>query len=189
MGRKAEWASQVVLVVKKVKVKVKSLSRVRLFATPWTIVYETPPSMEFSKQENWSGLPFPSPGDLPNPGIEPVSPVLQADAFITWATREVVGKETHLPKETQVGSLGWGDPLKKGTATHASILAWRIPWTEEPSRLQSIGLRRAGHDWSNLACMHARELDKLEENVISREMFYAQTASQILQFPLHLTLN
>ena len=60
------------------------------------------------------------------------------------------GKETHLPmqemKETQVGSLGWGDPLKKGTATHASILAWRIPWTEEPSRLQSIGLRRAGHD-------------------------------------------
>ena len=58
-------------------------SRVRLFATPWTIVYETPPSMEFSKQENWSGLPFPSPGALPNPGIEPMSPALQADAFIT----------------------------------------------------------------------------------------------------------
>ena len=54
------------------------------------------------------------------------------------------GKETHQKmqemKETRVGSLGWGDPLEEGTATHSSILAWRIPWTEEPSRLQSIGL-------------------------------------------------
>ena len=51
--------------------------------TPWTVAYQAPPSMEFSRQENWSGLPFPSPGDLPNPGIEPVSPALQADACIT----------------------------------------------------------------------------------------------------------
>ena len=65
------------------KVKVKSLSRVRLFATSWTVAYETPPSMEFFKQENWSGLPFPSPGDLPNPEIKPLSPALQADACIT----------------------------------------------------------------------------------------------------------
>ena len=63
--------------------EVKSLSRVRLFATPWTIAYEIPPAMDFFRQENWSGLPFPSPGDLPDPGIEPVSPALQADAFIT----------------------------------------------------------------------------------------------------------
>ena len=54
-----------------VKVKVKSLSRVQLFATPWTVAYQAPPSMGFSKQEYWSGLPFPSPGDLPDPGIEP----------------------------------------------------------------------------------------------------------------------
>ena len=54
------------------KVKsVKSLSHVRLFATPWTIAYQAPPSVEFSRQEYQSGLPFPSPGDLPNPGIEP----------------------------------------------------------------------------------------------------------------------
>ena len=59
----------------------KSLSRVQLFATPWTIAYQAPPSMGFSRQECWSGLPFPSPGDLPNPGIEPGSPALQADAF------------------------------------------------------------------------------------------------------------
>ena len=61
--------------------KVKLLSHVRLFATPWTVAYQAPPSMGFSRQEYWSGLPFPSPGDLSNPGIEPGSPALQADAF------------------------------------------------------------------------------------------------------------
>ena len=61
----------------KVKVKVKLLSRVRLFGlTPWTVAYQAPLSMGFSRQEYWSGLPFPSPGDLPNPGIEPGSPTL-----------------------------------------------------------------------------------------------------------------
>ena len=59
----------------------KSLSRVRLFATPWTVAYQASPSMGFSRQEYWSGLPFPSPGDLPNPGIEPWSPALEADAL------------------------------------------------------------------------------------------------------------
>ena len=61
--------------------EVKSLSRVRLFATPWTVAHQAPPSMEFTRQEYWSGLPFPSPGDLPNPGMEPRSPTLQADAL------------------------------------------------------------------------------------------------------------
>ena len=60
---------------------VKSLSRVRLFANPWTVAYQAPPSVGFSRQEYWSRLPFPSPGDLPNPGIEPGSPALQADAL------------------------------------------------------------------------------------------------------------
>ena len=58
------------------KIKVKSLSHVRLFATPWTVAYQAPPSMGFSRQEYWSGLPFLSPRDLPNPGIEPRSPAL-----------------------------------------------------------------------------------------------------------------
>ena len=62
------------------KVKVKSLSGVRLFLTPWTVAYQVPPSMGFSSQECWTGLPFPPPGDLPDPGIEPRSPALQADA-------------------------------------------------------------------------------------------------------------
>ena len=67
---------------------VKSLSRVRLFATPWTVAHQAPPSMGFSRQEYWSGLPIPSPGDLPNPGIEPRSPTLWADAL----TSEPPGK-------------------------------------------------------------------------------------------------
>ena len=49
-------------------------------------------------------------------------------------------------QETWVRSLGWEDPLEEGTATHSSILAWRIPWTEELGRLQSMGLQRVGHD-------------------------------------------
>ena len=64
-----------------VKVKVKSLSPVQFFATAWTVAYQAPPSMEFSRQEYWSGLPFPFPGDLPNPGIEPGSPTLWAVAL------------------------------------------------------------------------------------------------------------
>ena len=51
----------------------KSLSHERLFATPWTVARQAPLSMGFTRQEYWSGLPFPSPGDLPNPGIEPGS--------------------------------------------------------------------------------------------------------------------
>ena len=63
------------------KVKVKSLSLVQLFATAWTVAYQAPPSMGFSRQECWNGLLFPSPGDLPDPGIEARSPALQADAL------------------------------------------------------------------------------------------------------------
>ena len=65
-----------------------SLSVVRLFATSWTVAYQDPPSMGFSRQEYWSGLPFPSPGDLPNPGIEPGSPALWADALLSEPPRK-----------------------------------------------------------------------------------------------------
>ena len=63
------------------KVKVKSLSHVQLFATPWTVAYQVPLSMGVSRQEYWSGLPFSSP-DLSDPGIEPSSPALSADALL-----------------------------------------------------------------------------------------------------------
>ena len=67
------------------------LSHVRLFATLWTVAFQAPLSMEFSRQDCWSGLPFPPPGDLPNPGMEPVSPALAARFIIT----EPPGKPLH----------------------------------------------------------------------------------------------
>ena len=65
------------------KVKVKSLSCVQLFAIPWTVAHQASPSIEFSRREYWGGSLFPSPGDLPDPGIEPGSPTLQADALLS----------------------------------------------------------------------------------------------------------
>ena len=81
--------------------EVKSLSCVRLFATPWTVAHQAPPSMGFSRQEYWSGLPFPSPGDLPDPGIEARSPALQADAL----TSEPPGMPLHIHVSTWKKSI------------------------------------------------------------------------------------
>ena len=83
------WAiREAYLKYKKMKVKVKLLSHVWLFATPWTVAHQASPSLGFSRQDYWSGLPFPSPGELPDPAIEPRSPALQADAL----TSEPPGK-------------------------------------------------------------------------------------------------
>ena len=104
------------------------------FATPWTAARQAPLSMGFPRQKYWSGLPFPSPGDLPNPGIEPRSPALQVKSLPSESPGVLVEK-TPLPvqetQETWVRSLA----LEKEMATDSSILAWRIPWTEEPVRL------------------------------------------------------
>ena len=90
------------------KVKVKSLRCVLLFGTPWTVAHQAPQSVEFSRQEYWSGLPFPSPGDLPKPGIEPGSPTLQAGALsseppgatsLTLACSKII----HLPFQDKLG--------------------------------------------------------------------------------------
>ena len=79
------------------KVKVKSLNHVRLFVTPWTVVHQAPPSMEFSRQEYWSGLPFPSPPDLlPSPGIVEVN--------LTWVFCNLVA-ESNLPDTYFILSL------------------------------------------------------------------------------------
>ena len=87
--------------------EVKSLSRVRLFATPWTVDNQAPPSMGFSRQEYWSGVPLPSP------------------------VGSASGKELACQcrrQETWVLSRGQEDPLEKGMTTHSSILTWNIPW-------------------------------------------------------------
>ena len=107
----------------------KSLSRVQLLATPWTAAYQAPPSMGFSRQEYWSG----------------VDPFLLIG--LNWASLVAqMVKCLPIMLETQVRSLGREDPLEKEMATHASTLAWKIPWTEEPGRLQSMGSQRVGHD-------------------------------------------
>ena len=78
---------------------VQSLSHVRLFATPWTVAHQPPPSMGFSRQEYWSGLTFPSPGDLPSAGIEPPSLAMEVDSLPT----ELQGKK--LPNSSQLSCI------------------------------------------------------------------------------------
>ena len=85
------WGKLCLVLVDRVKWG-KSLSRVQLFAPPWAVAYQAPPSMGLSRQEYWSGLPFPSPEDLPDPGIEPGSPAFPANTL----TSEPPGK----PRET-----------------------------------------------------------------------------------------
>ena len=80
----------------------KLLNRVQLFATSWTVAYQAPQSMEFSRHEYWSGLPFPSPGDLPNPGIEPRSSVLQADTLPSEPPGKLAGKEDKFLPNTSI---------------------------------------------------------------------------------------
>ena len=98
------------------------LSLVRFFVTPWTVAYQASLSMGFSRQEYWSGLPFPSPGDLPDSGIEPGSPALETDVL----TSEPPGK----PSRSLLVNYS-----EEAMAPHSSTLAWKIAWMEEPGRL------------------------------------------------------
>ena len=86
---------------------------------PCGLAYQASPSMGFSRQEHWSGLPFPSPGDLPNPGIEPGSPALEADILAS----EPPGKPLRVRKDPQ--SCGFGGPGKvKITDLDVRVLEW-----------------------------------------------------------------
>ena len=113
------------------------------FATLWTVAHQTPVSMEFSRQEYWSGLPCPPPWDLPDPGIDPVSLTsnLNANAgslslappeksrITAYSKASLVAQMVKNPPavwETWVQSLGREDPLEEGMAIHSSILARRI---------------------------------------------------------------
>ena len=103
----------------------KLLSCVRLSATPWTVAYQAPQSMEFSRQEYWSGLPFPSPGDLPNPGMEPGSPTLQAGALPS----EPPGKTKDLVLRVSPSSTGLPSTVKewKKRRGHTRIVSKTLP--------------------------------------------------------------
>ena len=105
-----------------VKVKVKSLSRVQLFVTPWTPAYQAPPSMGFSRQECWSGLPFSSPRALPNSGIEPGSLALQADALPS----EPPGKPKYMVSSHILGL----NQRKKKSDNKVAVLLDKFCWAK-----------------------------------------------------------
>ena len=123
----------------------------------WSL--QAPPSMEFSRQEYWSGLPFPSPGNLPNPGTEPRSPALQTDTLPS----EPPGKPLFRKGIIYYVEFPvlYSRPLaivlyivvficsEKAMAPHSSTPAWKIPWMEEPGRLQSMGSLRVRYDWAS----------------------------------------
>ena len=144
-ARTLEWAAISFSNVWKWKVKVKSLSRVWLLATPWIAAYQAPPSMGFSKQEYWSGVPLPSHRIIKYWQINHesnriiLSFLMVPKAFPVTQTV----KNPHTRQEVRVWSLGEKDPLEKGMATHSSILAWRISSTKEP-----------GHDWTTFTFIH-----------------------------------
>ena len=118
------------------KVKVKSLSCVQFFATPWTVAYQAPPSMGFPRQEYWSGLPFSSPGNLPDPGIKPSSPALQADALPS----EPPGK----PEPTQMPT-GVRKVMCEGDRQHVSSPADRMSTVESLREAGSSPAFPGGH--------------------------------------------
>ena len=109
-----------------------SLSRVRLFVTPWTVAHQAVPSMGFSRQGYLSGFPFPSPGELPNPGIEPRSPALQADAL----TSEPPGKPMIC---TWYHSNGRKWKVKGKLLSRVRLFV--IPWTAAYQTPPFMGLR------------------------------------------------
>ena len=94
------------------KLKCLSLSRVRVFATPWTVAHQAPPSVGFSRQQYWSGLPCPPPGDLPDPGIEPRSPAdsLHRCSFYGEIKKQklLIWKDCLLKHEARTGAGGGG---------------------------------------------------------------------------------
>ena len=116
--------------------------------------------LSMHRRDTWRNTGFPSssagkesacnagdPGLIPGLGRSPGEGIGYALQY-SWAFL-VAQTVKNLPamQETWIWSLGWGDPLEDGMATHSSTLVWKIPWTEEPGRLQFMGLQRVGHDW------------------------------------------
>ena len=122
------------------------LSHVRLFMTPWTIAYQAPQSMEFSRQEYCSGLPFPSPGDRPNPGIEPGSPAFQADAL----PPEPPGKPCSIPRAAEC--LGSQDTWLLGHQLHGLGQITSPLWASVFTPGQSVSLKTPSTSGPFLSC-------------------------------------
>ena len=147
--------------------KVKSLGHVWLFATPWTVAYQASPSMGFSRQEYWSGLPFPSPkksiclSQFPSPvplrsthldsnSCMEVFLSSQMLCFELWVqvTQELWSHhKPNAQSKLQLLEYLYGHlSLEKEMAIHPSIVAWKIPQTEKPGEIQSMGFQRVGQN-------------------------------------------
>ena len=137
--------------------KVKLLNRVRLFTTPWTVAYQAPPSMGFSRQEYLPGLPFPFPGNLPNPGMKPGSPTLQADALPSEPPGVSGSKipllcSVHQPSNDGSEALAGVGGVAEGGAPpmyHVSLASW---WCLPAGHLRGAGVvgQKQGREASKL---------------------------------------
>ena len=128
-----------------------SVGHVRLLATPWTVDCQASLFMQFSRQENGVGSHALFQRIL-QPRDWNWTSCIAGRFFTGWATSEALGKNlaANAGDRRDVGLIpGSGRFLEEGKATHFSILAWRIPWTEEACRLGSIVLQRVGHNWRN----------------------------------------
>ena len=146
------------------KVKVKSLSRAWLLATPWTAAYQAPPSIGLSRQEYWSGVLLPSPRTLTMLCLS------SCPSNYYWLLTYYLSLYFDIHESLLIGltedeivpcySKYLINISEKAMATHSITLAWKIPWTEEPGRLQSMGSLRVRHDWatplSHFTFMHWR---------------------------------
>ena len=125
-------------------VVVWSLSHVHLFATPWTVSCQAPLSMVFSRQEYWSGLPFPSLGDLANPGIKPMSPALQVRSSLSEPPVRASSRQLHLP--TSVEKKPACQCRRHRFDPWVRKIPWRRAWQHTP-----VYLLGESHGQRNLA--------------------------------------
>ena len=126
----------------------KSLGRVQLFTTPWTVAFQAPLPMEFSRQEYWSGLPFPSPGDIPKPGIEPRSLPLKADALPS----ETPGKPASQVKSIEISS---NDTAAAAAKSLQSCPTLCDPTDGRPPGSPIPGILRAILEWAAISFFNA----------------------------------
>ena len=122
------------------------------FVTPWTVAHQAPPPMGFPRKEYWSGLPFPSPGDLPDSGIEPRSPTLQA-----------VSLPSELPRKPQVGKVVWYSHLLKNIPQFVAIYT-----------VKSFGIVNKADVFLELSCFYDDPTDV--DNVISGSYAFSNPA-------------
>ena len=168
------------------------LSHVWLFASPWTVAHQAPLSMGFSRQKYWSGLPLPTPGIFPHLWTLVYKYLFEylLSNFLVICTEEGFSSDSPIKnppsvQETWIWALSQQDPLQEGMATHSSILAWTIPWKEEPGRLQSRGSQRVRHNWSGLAHTHRSRIAESYSNLMFNFVRNYHIASKVW----NLTLN